>query len=162
SVNFMRFIGVVETLGGLGMVLPGLLKIKTGLTPLAAAGLVIVMIGAVVVGYQTMGVKGGAVPLLTGIVAAVVGYGGWRLGPLPAGAAAGAVARGGVRGLLPRDALPDLPQPRLFELREMGGEAGGGGPPALGEPIFFWGRLSRRRWPYRCTGASPSGCSRPK
>ena len=83
SVNFLRFIGVVETLGGLGMVLPGLLKIKTGLTPLAAAGLVIVMIGAVVVAYQTMGVKGVVVPLLTGIVAAFVAYGRWRLWPLP-------------------------------------------------------------------------------
>ena len=83
SVNFLRFIGVVETLGGLGMVLPGLLKIKTGLTPLAAAGLVIVMIGAVVVAYQTMGVKGIAVPLVTGLLAAFVAYGRWRLWPLP-------------------------------------------------------------------------------
>src|SRR4029077_19125608 len=83
SVNFMRFIGVVETLGGLGMVLPGLLKIKTVLTPLAAAGLVIVMIGAVVVSYQTLGVKGIAVPLVTGIVAAFVSYGRWRMAPLP-------------------------------------------------------------------------------
>jgi uncharacterized membrane protein YphA (DoxX/SURF4 family) len=83
SVDFMRFIGVVEALGGLGMVLPGLLKIKTGLTPLAAAGLVIVMIGAVVVSYQMMGVKGIAVPLVTGIVAAFVAYGRWRMVPLP-------------------------------------------------------------------------------
>jgi uncharacterized membrane protein YphA (DoxX/SURF4 family) len=83
SVNFLRFIGVVETLGGLGMVLPGLLKIKTWLTPLAAAGLVIVMIGAVVVSYQGMGLKGVPVPLLTGIVAAFVAYGRWRLWPLP-------------------------------------------------------------------------------
>lgn len=82
SVNFMRFIGVVETLGGLGMVLPGLLKIKTGLTPLAAAGLVIVMIGAVVVTYP-MGVKGMLAPLVAGIVAAFVAYGRWRLAPLP-------------------------------------------------------------------------------
>lgn len=83
SVNFLRFIGVVETLGGLGMVLPGLLKIKTFLTPLAAAGLVIVMIGAVVVSYQTLGLKGIVVPLVTGIVAAFVAYGRWRLWPLP-------------------------------------------------------------------------------
>jgi hypothetical protein len=83
SVNFMRFIGVVEALGGLGMVLPGLLKIKTGLTPLAAAGLVIVMIGAVVVSYQMLGMKGIAVPLVTGIVAAFVAYGRWRMVPLP-------------------------------------------------------------------------------
>jgi uncharacterized membrane protein YphA (DoxX/SURF4 family) len=83
SVDFMRFIGVVEALGGLGMVLPGLLKIKTGLTPLAAAGLVIVMIGAVVVSYQMLGVKGVVVPLVTGIVAAFVAYGRWRMVPLP-------------------------------------------------------------------------------
>jgi uncharacterized membrane protein YphA (DoxX/SURF4 family) len=83
SINFLRFIGVVETLGGLGMVLPGLLKIKTFLTPLAAAGLVIVMIGAVVVSYQTMGLKGIAVPLVTGLAAAFVAYGRWRLVPLP-------------------------------------------------------------------------------
>jgi hypothetical protein len=79
----MRFIGVVETLGGLGMVLPGLLKTKTGLTPLAAVGLVIVMIGAVVVSYQTLGLKGIAVPLVTGIVAGFVAYGRGRLWPLP-------------------------------------------------------------------------------
>src|SRR5436309_370674 len=83
SVNFLRFIGVVETLGGLGMVLPGLLKIKTGLTPLAAVGLVIVMIGAVVVSYQAMGLMGIAVPLVTGIVAAFVGYGRGKLAPWP-------------------------------------------------------------------------------
>jgi uncharacterized membrane protein YphA (DoxX/SURF4 family) len=83
SAAFLRFIGVVETLGGLGLVLPGLLKIKTGLTPLAAAGLVLVMAGAVVVAFQMMGVKGVAVPLVTGILAAFVAYGRWRLVPLP-------------------------------------------------------------------------------
>lgn len=83
SASFLRFIGVVETLGGLGMVLPGLFKVKTGLTPLAAAGLVLVMIGAVVVSYQVMGVAGAALPLVTGIVAAFVAYGRWRLAPLP-------------------------------------------------------------------------------
>src|SRR3989475_3590159 len=43
---FLRFIGVAEVLGALGLVLPGLLRIRPGLTPLAAAGLVIIMIGA--------------------------------------------------------------------------------------------------------------------
>ena len=42
----MLFIGVAEVLGGLGLVLPGLLRIRPGLTPLAAAGLVLVTIGA--------------------------------------------------------------------------------------------------------------------
>jgi uncharacterized membrane protein YphA (DoxX/SURF4 family) len=43
---FLRFIGVAEILGALGLILPGLLRIRPGLTPLAAAGLVIIMIGA--------------------------------------------------------------------------------------------------------------------
>lgn len=82
SGTFLRFIGVVETLGGLGLVLPGLLKTKTGLTPLAAVGLVLVMIGAVVVAYQMKGMEGAAIPLVTGALAAFVAYGRWRLVPL--------------------------------------------------------------------------------
>jgi uncharacterized membrane protein YphA (DoxX/SURF4 family) len=83
SGTFLHFIGICELLGGLGMVLPGLLKIKTGLTPLAAAGLVIIMIGAVVVSYQVMGMKGIPAPLIVGLLAAFVAYGRWRLVPLP-------------------------------------------------------------------------------
>src|SRR5437867_7436492 len=57
---FMRFLGVAEVLGALGLILPGLLRIRPGLTPLAAAGLVIIMIGATVI--NLMG--GGVVPAL--------------------------------------------------------------------------------------------------
>ncbi len=46
---FLRFIGVCEVLGGIGLILPGLLHFQPRLTPLAAAGLTIIMIGAVVV-----------------------------------------------------------------------------------------------------------------
>src|SRR6266568_5417333 len=46
---FLRCIGVAEVLGALGLILPGLLRIRPGLTPLAAAGLVIIMIGATVI-----------------------------------------------------------------------------------------------------------------
>src|SRR2546422_5249277 len=45
-VWFLRFIGVAEVLGALGLVLPGLLRVRPVLIPLAAAGLVIIMIGA--------------------------------------------------------------------------------------------------------------------
>src|SRR5438045_4049841 len=63
---FLRFIGVMEIMGGLGLVLPGTLRIHTALTPLAAAGLSIIMIGAVVVTIQTMGAGMALLPFLTG------------------------------------------------------------------------------------------------
>ena len=79
---FLRFIGVMEILGGLGLVLPGMLRIRTGLTPLAAAGLVIIMIGAVVVTVQTMGLTMAILPFVTGSLAAFVAYGRWRAAPV--------------------------------------------------------------------------------
>ena len=45
---FLHFIGVVEVLGALGLILPWLTRIRPGLTPLAAAGLAIIMIGAII------------------------------------------------------------------------------------------------------------------
>ena len=77
-----RVIGVFEVLGGLGLILPGLFRIKTGLTPLAAAGLVIIMIGAVVVSIMGDGVAAAIVPLVTGLIATFIAYGRWRLAPL--------------------------------------------------------------------------------
>ena len=74
---FLKFIGVCEVLGAIGLILPGLLGIRPGLTPLAAAGLVIIMFGATVV--NLMG--GGAAPaLLTaalGLLAAFVARSHW-------------------------------------------------------------------------------------
>jgi hypothetical protein len=57
-------------------VLPGLLKIKPGLTPLAALGLVIIMIGATWVSVPK-GVAMAVFPLVTGVLAALVAYGRW-------------------------------------------------------------------------------------
>jgi uncharacterized membrane protein YphA (DoxX/SURF4 family) len=78
---FLRFIGVAEVLGGLGLILPGLLRIRPGLTPLAAAGLVIIMIGATVLSLATTGVGSAIIPLVTGILSAFVAYGRLRLAP---------------------------------------------------------------------------------
>src|SRR5712691_1462289 len=61
---FIHFIGVCEVLGGLGLVLPGFLRVKPGLTPLAASGLVIIMIGATVVSVP-QGVALAVFPLVT-------------------------------------------------------------------------------------------------
>jgi hypothetical protein len=78
---FLRFIGVCEVLGGLGLVLPGLFRIRTGLTPLAAAGLVIIMIGATVLTLIGLDLKSALLPMIVGILLAFVAYGRWRLIP---------------------------------------------------------------------------------
>lgn len=79
---FLRFLGVVEVLGALGLILPGLTHIRPGLTPLAAAGLVIVMIGATVVTATAMGPAIALVPFVTGLLAAFVAIGRWHIVPL--------------------------------------------------------------------------------
>lgn len=72
---FIKFIGVCEVLGALGLILPGLLRIRRSLTPLAAFGLVIIMCGAVVVSIAGPGV-GSAIPaLVLGLLCAFVAYG---------------------------------------------------------------------------------------
>jgi uncharacterized membrane protein YphA (DoxX/SURF4 family) len=78
---FLRFLGVTEVLGALGLIMPGLLRIRPGLTPLAAAGLVIIMIGAVVITLSIGSVTMALIPLITGLLAAFVAYGRWRLAP---------------------------------------------------------------------------------
>jgi uncharacterized membrane protein YphA (DoxX/SURF4 family) len=74
----IRFIGVCEVLGALGLVLPGLLRVKPGLTPLAAGGLVIIMIGATVLTIAGDGIGPALVPLVVGLLTAFVAYGRWR------------------------------------------------------------------------------------
>ncbi|MEK6410716.1 MAG: DoxX family protein [Acidobacteriota bacterium] len=80
-VLFLRFIGVCEVLGALGLILPGLLRMRPGLTPLAAAGLVIIMIGATVTNLVGGGVAVALITLVVGLLAAFVAYGRWRLTP---------------------------------------------------------------------------------
>jgi uncharacterized membrane protein YphA (DoxX/SURF4 family) len=81
---FVQFVGVAEVLGALGLLLPGLLRVKPLLTPLAAAGLVVIMIGATALNIAADGVAAGVVPLVAGLLAAFVAYGRWRLAPHPA------------------------------------------------------------------------------
>jgi DoxX-like family len=78
---FLRFLGVAEVLGALGLVLPGLLRIRPGLTPLAAAGLVIIMIGATVVTLVGGMVAVALMNVVVALLAAFVAYGRWRLAP---------------------------------------------------------------------------------
>ena len=78
---FLRFIGVAEILGALGLILPGLLRIRPGLTPLAAAGLVIIMIGATVVSLMIGTVAMALMPFVVLLLTAFVAYGRWKVAP---------------------------------------------------------------------------------
>ncbi|MGH7831543.1 MAG: DoxX family protein [Candidatus Binatia bacterium] len=80
---FLRFTAVVEVLGAIGLILPWLLRIRPGLTPLAAAGLVVVMIGATGYTLAAGDIATALMPLATGALCAFVAYGRWRLTPQP-------------------------------------------------------------------------------
>lgn len=81
-VLFIRFIGVCEVLGGLGLVLPGVFKKRQSLIPLAAVGLLIIMIGATVTTAMSGGGLTTLIPLVFAVLLAVVAYGRSRLLPL--------------------------------------------------------------------------------
>ena len=74
---FVRFLGVAEALGAFGLILPGLLRIRPGLTPLAAGGLVIIMIGATVFTVASSGVALALIPLVVGFLLTFVVCGRW-------------------------------------------------------------------------------------
>jgi hypothetical protein len=71
----LRFIGVAEVLGAVGLILPGLLRIHAELTPVAAAGLLIIMIGATVITAMGGTIAPAVVPFIVGVLAASVAYG---------------------------------------------------------------------------------------
>ena len=80
------FSGVAEILAGIGLLLPILVRQLRPLIPLAALGLVVVMIGAVI-WHAT---RGEAVSIINNLVMAAlagfVAYGRWRLHPLDSAA----------------------------------------------------------------------------
>ncbi len=78
---FVRFIGLAEALGAIGLILPWLLRIRPALTALAAAGLVIIMIGATVITLMGGGGALALFPATVGILAASVAYGRRRAAP---------------------------------------------------------------------------------
>jgi len=74
SGYFVRFIGVAETLGAFGLILPWLLRIRPILTPLASCGLIIIMIGAIVITLIGGGGIFALFPAIVGILLAFVAY----------------------------------------------------------------------------------------
>src|SRR5258708_35047769 len=77
----LKFIGLCEVTGAFGLVLPGIFRVRADLTPLAAAGLVIIMTGATIITVLTQGVGPAAMPFVVGILAATVARGRWQTAP---------------------------------------------------------------------------------
>ena len=82
--SLIHLIGTLEVLGALGLVLPSVLRIQPLLTPLAAVGLTLLMIGATILTPELMGGEVGpaVLPLVVGLLAATVAYGRWRVAPI--------------------------------------------------------------------------------
>ena len=80
---FFYFIGMCEILGGIGLILPALLRIKPGLTPLAAAGLCIITLGATIITAMAS-VPMAVTPLVVCLLSFFVALGRWRLRPINA------------------------------------------------------------------------------
>ncbi len=78
---FIKFIGVCEVLGALGLILPRLFRMRPGLTPLAAVGLCIIMVGAIVTTLMSGQVAPAMFPLVTLVLLVFVAYG--RMKPSP-------------------------------------------------------------------------------
>ncbi|MBT3323496.1 MAG: DoxX family protein [Anaerolineae bacterium] len=76
------FSGIAEILGGLGLILPGLTKIQTRLTPLAGLGLVLVMLGALTWHLQRGESQNIMFNVVLALIVGFIAYGRWKLSPL--------------------------------------------------------------------------------
>jgi putative oxidoreductase len=74
--------GVAEILGGLGLILPGLTRVRPELTVAAAAGLAVVMLAAAVWHLDRGEAPNIAINLVNAAVLAFIAYQRWRPHPL--------------------------------------------------------------------------------
>ncbi|MFN0069896.1 MAG: DoxX family protein [Chloroflexota bacterium] len=81
-IALIYLVAIAEVVGALGLILPGLFRVYPALTPLAAAGLAIIMLGAVISTAATMDPSMAIMPLVIGLLVAFTAFGRWRLAPL--------------------------------------------------------------------------------
>jgi putative oxidoreductase len=82
-VWMVRFIGAAELAGAVGVLLPALTRIVPVLTPLAAAALALVMLLAILFHLVRGEPMGMAITFALGALAGFVGWGRFRLAPIP-------------------------------------------------------------------------------
>lgn len=80
----IRFIGASELLGGIGIILPSLLRIKPLLTPLAALGLVAIMVFALVFHISREEYSAVGINAVMATLALVVAWGRYKKIPIQA------------------------------------------------------------------------------
>ena len=81
-VAMVRFIGVSELLGAIGLILPAATKIKPFLTPLAALGLLTIMILAMAFHVSRGEVQATPINIVLGGLAAFVAWGRTKKAPI--------------------------------------------------------------------------------
>jgi uncharacterized membrane protein YphA (DoxX/SURF4 family) len=81
SPGILKMIGALEVLAAIGLILPAALDTVPVLVPLAAIGLVLLMIGAATTHARRSEARGIVTNLVLIVVAAVVAWG--RFGPYP-------------------------------------------------------------------------------
>ena len=79
---FRYFLGVAEVLAAFGLTVPGITRIQPWLVPSAAAGLIIVMIGATILHITRAEYSSAAITTLLLVMATFVAYMRWKVMPI--------------------------------------------------------------------------------
>ncbi len=79
---FQIFLGVAEVLAAAGLTLPGATRIQPWLVPSAAAGVMIVMVGATILHIARGEISSAVITVLLLAVATVIAYMRWRVVPI--------------------------------------------------------------------------------
>ena len=79
---FRLFLGVVEVLAAIGLILPGITRFMPRLVPLAAAGIMIVMISATILHTTRGEYRSAATTVVLLVLATFVAYMRWRMKPI--------------------------------------------------------------------------------
>jgi uncharacterized membrane protein YphA (DoxX/SURF4 family) len=79
---FRLFLGVAEVLAGVGLTLPGITRIQPWLVSLAAAGIMIIMVGATIFHLRRGEVSSAITTLILLAMASYVAYMRWKVKPI--------------------------------------------------------------------------------
>jgi hypothetical protein len=79
---FQVFLGVAEVAAAIGLTVPGLIRVQTRFVPLAAAGIMIVMIAATIFHLQRSEWSSALTTFILLLMATFVAYSRWRVRPI--------------------------------------------------------------------------------